>query len=294
MANCSSNSIGLKKNLNKSTEWKRSVVEPDNPRISVKRQCELLDLSRSAYYYRPRQESDANLERMRRIDEQFTKHPDLGSRRLATWLTLDCRLPTARRRARRLMRTMGITAIYPKKCLSLGNKEHKKYPYLLTGLTIAEPDHVWCSDITYIRLRGGFVYLTAIMDWASRYVLDWELSCSLEADFCVETLERSLSRGQPRIFNTDQGSQYTSEPFTSRLEDAGVAISMDGRGRCFDNIMIERLWRTVKYEEVYLREYESVVVCRKSLGKFFDYYNCERRHGSLDDRTPWSVYHEGV
>jgi len=227
---------------------------------------------------------------MRLIDERFTERPELGARRLAVWLTEDCGLPTGRRRAGRLMRKLGIAAVYPKKRLSLGNKEHKKYPYLLGGLEIARPNHVWCSDITYVRLRGGFVYLTAVMDWASRYVIDWELSITLEADFCIETLERSLSRARPEIFNTDQGSQYTSDGFTSLLKESQVAISMDGRGRCFDNIMIERLWRTVKYEEVYLREYESVVACRRSLGKYFEYYNCERRHSSLGYRTPWSVY----
>jgi len=192
------------------------------------------------------------------------------------------------------MRILGLQAIYPKKRLSLGNKEHEKYPYLLRGLRIARPNHVWCSDITYIRLRGGFVYLTAVMDWHSRLVLSWELSIALEADFCVAALDDALDRGRPEIFNTDQGSQYTSRDFIGRLKQDEIRISMDGRGRCFDNIMIERLWRTVKYEEVYLKDYASVRDCRDSLGAYFTFYNHERRHQGLGRRTPWEVYHSGT
>jgi len=229
---------------------------------------------------------------MQLIDEEYTRHPFLGSRRMSDWLG-DQGEPACRDRVRRLMRTLGLVAIYPRKRLSLGNKEHEKYPYLLGGLRIDRPDLVWCSDITYIRLVGGFVYLTAVMDWHSRFVLSWDLSITLDAEFCVSTLDRALSRGRPEIFNTDQGSQYTSREFTGRLKRDDIKISMDGRGRCFDNIMIERLWRSVKYEEVYLREYASVRDCRESLRAYFEYYNRERRHQGLERRTPWEVYHTG-
>lgn len=199
-----------------------------------------------------------------------------------------------RDRVRRLMRLLGLQAIYPRRRLSLPDRRHQKYPYLLRGLCIDRPDQVWCSDITYIRLKGGFVYLTAVMDWRSRFVLSWELSLSLETHFCVSALERALERSRPEIFNTDQGSQYTSEEFTGRLHQAGIQISMDGRGRAFDNIMIERLWRSVKYEEVYLKEYASVWECRQELGGYFEFYNHERRHQGLDRRTPWEVYQSGA
>jgi len=192
------------------------------------------------------------------------------------------------------MRRLNIAAIYPKQDLSLGNKAHKKYPYLLSGLSIKTPNHVWCSDITYVRLRGGFVYLVAVMDWYSRYVLSWDLSITLDAEFCVAALDRALWASQPKIFNTDQGSQYTSDSFTSRLKEASVRISMDGKGRAFDNIMIERLWRSVKYEEVYLKDYGSVQDCRRSLAAYFEFYNRERRHQGLECRTPWDVYQAGA
>ncbi len=201
--------------------------------------------------------------------------------------------PAGRERVGRLMRMLGLQAIYPKKRLSLGNKEHPKYPYLLRGLRIDRPDHVWCSDITYIRLSGGFVYLTAVMDWHSRFVLSWDLSITLDTEFCTTALDRALERSRPEIFNTDQGCQYTSHQFTDRLKESGVRISMDGRGRCFDNIMIERLWRSVKYEEVYLKQYASVWDCRNALRPYF-VYNHERRHQGLGRRTPWDVYQSGV
>lgn len=226
---------------------------------------------------------------MRLIDEEYTRHPFRGSRRMRDYLQ-DQGQRVCRDRVRRLMRLLGLEAIYPKKRLSLGNQEHRKYPYLLRGLTIRQPNYVWCSDITYIRLKGGFVYLTAVMDWASRLVLSWELSNTLDSEFCIRALDRALERGKPRIFNTDQGSQYTSDGFTNRLQEASVQISMDGRGRAFDNIMIERLWRSVKYEEVYLKEYASVCECREELGKYFDFYNEERRHQGLGRRTPREVY----
>ena len=192
---------------------------------------------------------------MRLIDEEYTRHPFRGSRRMRDYLEEQGE-PACRDRVRRLMQRLGLQAISPKKRLSLENKVPEKYPYLLRGLVIDRPDQVWCSDITYIRLKGGFVYLTAVMDWHSRFVLSWDLSITLETEFCVTALERALERSRPEIFNTDQGSQYTSRRFTDRLEDSGIRVSRDGRGRVFDNIMIERLWRSVKYEEVYLKEYD--------------------------------------
>ena len=272
---------------------RREMVEPGNSRIGVTRQCELLGISRSCFYYQSRPMSERDLRQMRLIDEEYTRHPFFGSRRLSGWLG-DQGDPAGRERVRRLMRILGLEAIYPKKRLTLENKEHKKYPYLLRGLRIDRPDQVWCSDITYLRLRGGFVYLTAVMDWHSRCVLSWELSNTMGSEFCVSALDRALERSRPDIFNTDQGSQYTSDDFTGRLEEEEIRISMDGRGRCFDNIMIERLWRSVKYEEVYLKDYVSVRECRDSLNDYFTFYNHERRHQSLACRTPWNVYQSGV
>jgi len=268
------------------------LVEPGNARLTIGRQCELLGLSRSAYYYRRQAESEEDLLLLRLIDEEYTRHPFYGTRRLADWLGRQGQA-VGRDRMRSLMRRLGIAAIYPKRHLSLADAQHKKYPYLLAGLTIEGPDHVWCSDITYIRLRGGFVYLTAVMDWHSRYVLSWDLSITLDTDFCLAALERALQGARPRIFNTDQGSQFSSESFTGRLKEAEVQISMDGKGRAFDNIMIERLWRSVKYEEVYLKDYASVAACRRDLASYFEFYNRERRHQGLECRTPWEVYQTG-
>ena len=252
----------------------------------------MLGLSRSGYYYRPVGVSDEDLTCMRIMDEVFTKRPYFGSRRLRDELA-ERGHAVGRDHVRRLMRLMGLEAIYPKKRLSLKNGAHKVYPYLLRGLAIGRPDQVWCSDITYIRLKGGFAYLVAVMDWYSRYVLSWELSMSLESGLCVSALKAALAVSTPEIFNSDQGSQYTSEAFTKQLLDAGVRISMDGRGRAFDNIMIERLWRTVKYEEVYLRDYAHLFAARESLGEYFAFYNGERRHSSLAGKTPSAVYREG-
>jgi len=267
-------------------------VEPDHKALSIVRQCELVGVCRSGYYYRPRPVSEEDLQCMRRMDETFTKHPYFGSRRLREDL-VDQGYAIGRDHVRRLMRLMGLEAIYPKKRLSQRNKEHRVYPYLLRDLPIVRPDQVWCSDITYIRLKRGFGYLTAVMDWFSRYVLAWELSLSLESGFCVSAVEAALELSRPEIFNTDQGCQYTAEAFTQVLEDAQVRISMDGKGRAFDNIMIERLWRTVKYEEVFLNDYGDVFRARESLGQYFDFYNEERRHSSLGGRTPSAVYWEG-
>ena len=259
----------------------------------MSRQCELLGLPRSSYYYRAAPRDERDVRQLRMIDEEYTRHPFYGSRRLRDYLC-DQGEPVCRDRVRHLMRQLGLQAVYPRKRLSLENKEHRKYPYLLRGVTIERPNHVWCSDITYIRLKGGFVYLTAVMDWGSRLVLSWELSITLETEFCLSALNRALSGSRPEIFNTDQGSQYTSAEFTGRLQEAGVRISMDGRGRAFDNIMIERLWRSVKYEEVYLKDYASVGECRRNLRSYFEFYNHERRHQGLGRRTPWEVYQSGA
>jgi len=252
----------------------------------------LLGISRAAYYYRPRPVSNENLLIMRLLDEEYTRHPFYGARRLSDWVSGQGH-PAGREKVGRLMKEMGIEAIYPKKPLSLKNKEHKIYPYLLRTLKINRPDQVWCSDITYVRMQRSFAYLTVVMDWFSRYVLSWGLSLSLESDFCVLALEKALESAKPEIFNTDQGSQFTSEAFTSVLKDAQVQISMDGKGRAFDNIMVERLWRTVKYEEVYLNEYTNHFSAREHLGEYFKFYNEERRHSGLGKQTPSEVYHGG-
>jgi len=255
----------------------------------VNQQCALLGLARSSYYYEPQPESEYNLELMRLIDEQYLRRPFYGSRRMMEWLKGQGYL-VCRDRVRRLMRLMGIEAIYPKPRLSIRDKEHCIYPYLLRDLTIDHPDQVWVADITYIRLRRGFAYLVAVMDWYSRYVLSWELSLTLETDFCVAALNRALNGRAPEIFNTDQGSQFTSDVFTGRLKEAGVKISMDGRGRVFDNIMIERLWRSVKYEDVYLQDYEDCLDARKGLSEYFLFYNHERPHQTLGSIPPFAIY----
>jgi len=227
---------------------------------------------------------------MRLIDEIYTQDPAFGVARVTICLRRQGHI-VSEKRIRRLMRQMGLEAIYPKPRLSQGNKEHKKYPYLLKGLDIERPNHVWCTDITYIRMAKGFIYLVAIMDWFSRYVLAWNVSITLEVDFCLEALQKALNKGIcAEIFNSDQGSQFTSNEFTGRLEDAGMRISMDGQGRVFDNIFIERLWRTVKYEEVYLKDYRNVPDAVNNLGNFFRRYNEYRPHQSLEYKTPAEVY----
>ncbi len=265
------------------------LIEKENPSIPVARQCELVGLARSSFYYRPRRDNANNDRLMRLIDEQYTRTPFYGVRRITACLRRqgECVNP---KRVRRLMRLMGLEAIYPKPRMTLQDKDKKRYPYLLSDVKIDSPDHVWAADITYIRLGRGFTYLVAILDWHSRYVVSWRLSVSLEADFCVAALEEALERGAPAIFNTDQGSQFASDAFTELLTQQGVAISMDGRGRVFDNIFVERLWRTVKYEEVYLKDYTTVVDTRRNLAAYFDFYNHDRPHQALGYRTPAEVY----
>lgn len=266
-------------------------MDSGHTEISISRQCELLGISRTAYYYRPVAVSSEDLARMRVMDEVFTKHPFYGSRRLSEELAAQG-MPTCRSHTSRLMALLGIEAVYPKPRLSQPGKENRIFPYLLRDLRIERPDQVWATDITYIRLRHGFCYLTAVMDWFSRYVLSWELSLSMESWFCEEAVRGALRTGVPEIFNTDQGSQYTSQSFQSVFVGTGVRLSMDGKGRAFDNIMIERLWRSVKYEEVFLKDYASVFDARDGLGEYLSFYNDERRHSTLAGRTPSAVYWE--
>ena len=268
---------------------KRAEVEAGHPMIPVVRQCELLSLPRSSFYYSPCGEDGYSLTLMLLIDEEFTRHPFYGARRMKAWLRAQGHWVN-RKRVSRLMRLMGLVAVYPKPRLSANGPDHKVYPYLLKGVTVQAPDEAWSSDITYIRLAHGFVYLIAVMDWHSRYILSWELSITLEKEFCLEALKKALGISKPEIFNTDQGAQFTSEEFTGLLEDAEVRISMDGRGRLYDNIFVERLWRTVKYEEVYLHDYRTVQEARERLASYFRFYNTERLHETLAYRTPHEVY----
>jgi putative transposase len=265
-------------------------VELENTMISLSRQCDLLGMNRSSFYYRSRRDNTYNDFLMRLIDEQYTRRPTFGVEKMRDWLR-NQGYWINEKRVRRLMRLMGLYAIYPRPRTSRSLPDHKVYPYLLKGMRIDRPDQVWASDITYIRLLHGFVYLVVIMDWFSRYVLSWELSITLEKEFCLEALRRALLISRPEIFNSDQGAQFTSEDFVRILKDTEIQISMDGRGRLYDNIFVERLWRTVKYEEVYLNDYISVPVARKGLGDYFEFYNTERPHASLAGKTPFEVYY---
>ena len=249
-------------------------------------------MNRSSLYYEPAAQAAENLRLMRLIDREYTAHPFLGSRRLTKWLTEQGEAVN-RKRVQRLMRVMGLEAIYPKPMLSAAGRGHRIYPYLLRDVRIERPDQVWSTDITYVPLASGFMYLAAVIDWYSRYVLAWRLSNTLDGSFCLEMLEEALGRGRPEVFNTDQGVQFTAQAWTGRLEAAGVAVSMDGRGRCLDNVFVERLWRSVKYEDIYLWRYEDVAGLQRGLGRYFGYYNEERPHQSLEYRTPAVVYREG-
>lgn len=257
--------------------------------FSVRRQCDLLGLHRSSFYYRPVPVSEEELTLMNRMDEIFTQRPFYGSRRLMVELQSEG-FDVGRDHVRTLMKKMGLEAIYPKKNLSVPHPDHKIYPYLLKDFQITAPNQVWSADITYIRLVHGFMYLVAILDWFSRYVLSWRLSNTLETDFCLEALEEALERGDPEIFNTDQGSQFTSERFTAPLLVREIQISMDGRGRALDNVFVERLWRSVKYEEIYLKEYRTVPELQSGLKSYFEFYNHRRPHQSLKYKTPWEVH----
>ena len=273
------------------------MVEPNHVELSISRQCELLGLCRSTFYYQGQDRRNGINELsaqfdyclMKRIDQAYLKWPFYGSRRITAYLKSEG-YGVNRKRIRRLMRQMGIEAIYPRKNMSRPTNEHRIFPYLLKNVAIERVNQVWSTDITYIPMRRGFLYLVAVMDWYSRYVLSWSLSPTLEKHFCLSALEEALSLGKPEIFNSDQGSQFTCMAFIRILKDKAITISMDGRGRAFDNIFIERLWRTVKQEEVYLKDYESFWEAQEQLGQYFKFYNTERLHQSLGYRNPWSVY----
>ncbi len=267
------------------------MVDRKDP-LPVKRQCAVLDLPRSTFYHVPKPVSEKELAIMALIDRCHLEHPFYGSRRIRDWLE-DESHRVNRKHVQRLMRTMGLAALYPKRNLSRANQAHKVYPYLLKNVVIDRPNQAWATDITYIPMVRGFVYLVAIIDWYSRRVLSWRVSNTLDTSFCIEALKEALERyGPPEIFNTDQGSQFTSDDFTQVLKDNGIRISMDGKGRWVDNVFVERLWRSVKYEEVYLKAYDSIGAARESLGRYFTFYNTKRRHQSLDRRTPDSVYYQ--
>lgn len=268
---------------------RRALVEPDHPDLSIRHQCELLDLNRATYYYVPATESPLNLALMRLIDEQYMRTPFYGWPRMTIYLHNQGYVIN-HKRVQRLMQKMGIQAIYPKPNLSQANREHKVYPYLLRGVAITRPNQVWSTDITYIPMRNGFMYLVAVMDWYSRYVLSWQLSNTLESTFCIEALHQALAQGRPEIFNTDQGVQFTALAFTKVLEAAKVQISMDSKGRALDNVFVERLWRSVKYEDIYLKSYDTVPALFRGLDAYFTFYNDERPHQGLSYQTPASVY----
>lgn len=270
---------------------RRAMIDRGRPKLSLTRQCALLGISRSALYYQTTGASAQDLELMALMDRQYLKTPFYGSRRMTVWLRTQGH-QVNRKRVRRLMQLMGLEAIYRRPNTSKPAPGHRVYPYLLRGLEINRVNQVWATDITYIPMARGFLYLVAIMDWHSRYVLAWRLSNTLEVDFCLEALEEALSKGRPEIFNTDQGSQFTSEAFTGRLLAQGIQVSMDGKGRCMDNVFVERLWRSVKYEEVYLKAYQSGIEARRGIGAYLALYNQERPHQALGYRTPGQVFME--
>ncbi len=270
-------------------EAKRELIEAAHPQISIARQCDLVGLPRATYYYHTQGESAENLTLMRLLDQQYTDTPYYGIRRMTAWLRSQG-YAVNHKRVARLLHTMGLETIYPKPRLSQPHPAHRVYPYLLRGVPITRVNQVWSTDITYIRLHGGFIYLVAVMDWFSRYVLSWAVSITMDVSFCLEALDQALEVARPDIFNTDQGAQFTSHDFTERLAAAGILISMDGRGRALDNVFVERLWRTVKYEEVYLKDYETPREAMQGLATFFVRYNEWRQHQALDYRTPAAIY----
>jgi putative transposase len=272
-----------------SVEAKRAMIEPNHPDINLRRQCQLIGLHRSTYYYEPAGESELNLRLMRLIDEQYLKTPFYGWPKMTEQLKRQG-YAINHKRVQRLMQLMGLQAIYPRPKTTVVGQGHKIYPYLLRGLEITRPNMVWSADITYVPMRHGFMYLVAIIDWFSRYVLAWELSNTLDSWFCLEALQRALILGRPDIFNTDQGVQFTALEFTRCLAAADIQISMDGRGRALDNVFVERLWRSVKYEDIYLKDYATVPALDAGLDAYFQFYNNERLHQSLDYRTPAEVH----
>lgn len=266
------------------------MIDLTGDELSVRRQCELLNVNRSSLYYKPQTADDFSLQLMRLIDEEYTRHPFYGSRRMTAFLR-NLGHDVNRKRVQRLYGMMGLEAVYPKPNLSRRNQEHKIFPYLLRGMSIERINQVWSADITYIRMKQGFVYLVAIIDWFSRYVLDWQVSITLDADFCIETLSRALAKTSCEIFNTDQGCQFTSKGFTGLLLENDIQISMDGKGRALDNVFVERLWRALKYECIYLSEFCTIKELIEALKRYFEFYNNERFHQSLGYLTPFTVYH---
>lgn len=271
---------------------RRQWIKPDR-KYSIRRQCKLAGISRSGFYYKPVAETDENLALMRLIDEQYLRQPDYGSPRMTDWLKTQGH-QVNHKRVERLMQLMGLQAITPGPHTSVPNPEHPVFPYLLKGVAIERKDQVWSADITYIPMQRGFLYLVAVMDWRSRFVLAWELSNSMDSSFCVDALNKALQISTPEMFNTDQGAQFTSREFTGVLQSKGIAISMDGKGRAIDNVFIERLWWTVKYEDVYPKAYSDGIELYHGLTRYFRYYNEERGHSSLDKRTPAAVYRGNV
>ena len=280
----------VKKNIEPlSLQQKRLMVSKSSGNVSIEERCRAVGIAKSSYYYAPRETDSETLAMMALIDKQYLLTPFYGYPRMTTVLG-NHGFRVNRKRVARLMQLMGLQALYPKPRTSIGNKEHKIYPYLLRGLQITAPNHVWSTDLTYIGMGHGWMYLMAVMDWYSRYVIYWELNNTMEKEFCVDVLKESLKVGKPKIFNTDQGSQFTNNVFTSVLETAEINISMDGRGRALDNVFIERLWRTVKYEDIYIKNYENVSALRSGLERYFTFYNTERIHTKLNNKTPFEVY----
>lgn len=268
---------------------RQSWIQREFVGISVARQCNLLGVPRSSWYYKPVEANPLDDSLMKRLDRLYTDCPFYGVLRMTAQLQ-DEGYPIGPKRVRRLLRAMGLMAIYPKPRLSVGSKESRRFPYLLRGITAGRPDHIWSTDITYVPMARGHLYLTAVMDWHSRFVVSWELSDTLEAQASLNALDRALTRSCPEIFNNDQGSQFTCDEFVNRLLSRGIKVSWDGRGRCLDNVFVERLWRTVKYEEIYLKAYASPKEARSSLAEYFRFYNEKRLHQSLGYRTPGDVY----
>ena len=278
-----------KKTCNYLLTQKRSLIERGNQELSINRQLELINLSKSSYYYNPIPETPLNLTLMEFIDKVYLKYPFYGSRRMTAVLKNEG-FNVNRKRVIRLMKLIGIKAIYPQPKLSKRNEINEKYSYLLNGINVTEPNHVWSSDITYIPLKNSFLYLTVIIDWATRYVLSWRLSNTMDVHFCIETIEEALKINQPKIFNSDHGSQYTSKEFLDILKKQNVKISMNGKGRCLDNIFVERFWRSIKYEEVYLKRYETCKEAHQGLDSYIKFYNTSRPHQSLNYKTPKECY----
>lgn len=273
------------------TKERRAIVDKANAPLSINRKCALLSIARSGLYYKPKPESEENLELMKLIDKEYTLHPFKGSPSMTKWLREDMGLKVNHKRVERLYKLMGIQALVPGPHTSKGNKEHKKYPYLLRGLKIDHPNQVWAADITYVPIKGGFMYLIAIIDIYSRFIVGWSLSNTMETSWCIETLKKAIEQhGAPEILNTDQGSQFTSDDFTGFVEENGIRVSMDGIGRATDNIFIERFWRSIKYEDIYLYSYENGTELFHGIKRYMDYYNCQRRHSSIEDKKPMEVY----